>query len=177
MTPDTAQEAALDAPCCPRFDSAKFKPGELEWRDEIFAKVHVKCFFHVPIIMAQQIMRASADIAAAGAEAATPLMLIDEISPWASDVYIRVSKPVSGLNMTTLPGTYMTRLFEGGYRQSQRWTNAMRQYVAERNRHMVKLYFAYGTCPRCAKIYRENYVVLYAQVEPRNESPTTQSSS
>jgi hypothetical protein len=36
--------------------------------------------------------------------------------------------------------------------------------VAERGKKLEKLYFAYTTCPGCAKVYGKNHVVLFARV-------------
>jgi hypothetical protein len=40
----------------------------------------------------------------------------------------------------------------------------MKAYVASRQKKLEKLYFFYTTCPKCAKHYGKNYVVLLAQV-------------
>jgi len=40
----------------------------------------------------------------------------------------------------------------------------MQNYVKSKNKDLKKLYFYYTTCPKCAKIYGKNYVVLLAQV-------------
>ena len=36
--------------------------------------------------------------------------------------------------------------------------------VAEQNETLKKMFFYYTTCPKCAKAYGKNYVVLLAQV-------------
>ena len=40
----------------------------------------------------------------------------------------------------------------------------MRSYAKRENEAIQKLYFLYTTCPKCAKKYGKNYVVLLAQV-------------
>lgn len=40
----------------------------------------------------------------------------------------------------------------------------MKDYVASKDKSLQKLYFFYTTCPKCAKHYGKNYVVLLAQV-------------
>jgi hypothetical protein len=40
----------------------------------------------------------------------------------------------------------------------------MTDYVRERGKTLKKLYFFYTTCPKCAKYYGKNYVVLLAQI-------------
>lgn len=36
--------------------------------------------------------------------------------------------------------------------------------MAGKGRTLEKLYFGYTTCPKCAKAYGKNYVVLFAKV-------------
>jgi hypothetical protein len=40
----------------------------------------------------------------------------------------------------------------------------MKSYVKAKGKALQKLYFFYTTCPKCAKKYGKNYVVLLAQV-------------
>jgi hypothetical protein len=40
----------------------------------------------------------------------------------------------------------------------------MKVHVASKQKAMQKLYFFYTTCPKCAKAYGKNYVVLLAQI-------------
>jgi hypothetical protein len=103
-------------------------------------------------------------IDAAKAAPAQPLMLTDERSPWTSDLYIDVARPVPGAEMTTLSGTFLTKVYEGPYRDAGKWAADMRQHVEGKQQQLEKLYFAYTTCPRCAKAYGKNYVVLFAKL-------------
>jgi hypothetical protein len=92
-------------------------------------------------------------------------MLIDEKSPWGSDIYIDVAKEVPGAKMGTISGTFLTKVFEGPYKDIGKWAQAMDNYVKSKNKTMSKLYFSYTTCPKCAKAYGKNYVVLFAQID------------
>ena len=164
----TSSSVTNDAPqltgCCPRFDPAPFQGARFEWRDEPFVKVHVTSLFHVPINMGKQVTRANALIEAVSAQPKVPLMLSDEDSPWGADLYIHVTKPVPDAQMATLSGTYLTKVFEGPFRDAPKWAEQMRSYVATRGQTLEKLYFGYTTCPACAKAYGKNYVVLFARV-------------
>jgi hypothetical protein len=40
----------------------------------------------------------------------------------------------------------------------------MKEYVENKEKSLKKLYFSYTTCPKCAKAYGKNYVVLFAQI-------------
>ncbi len=45
-----------------------------------------------------------------------------------------------------------------------KWAKEMTSYVSEKGHTIKQLYFYYTTCPKCAKAYGKNYVVLLAQV-------------
>ena len=66
--------------------------------------------------------------------------------------------------MATLSGTFLSKVFEGSFRNIRTWVSEMQEYVKSQGRELQKLYFYYTTCPRCAKKYGKNYVVLLAQV-------------
>jgi hypothetical protein len=40
----------------------------------------------------------------------------------------------------------------------------MKAYVEAQGKELKKMYFYYTTCPKCAKEYGKNYVVILAQV-------------
>jgi len=67
--------------------------------------------------------------------------------------------------MTSLSGTFLTKVFEGPYQNVGEWAQEMKEYVESKGRKLKKLYFSYTTCPRCAKAYGKNYVVLFAQID------------
>jgi hypothetical protein len=93
------------------------------------------------------------------------MMLSDELSPWGADLYIEVKKLVPGANMAEISGTFLTKVFEGPFRDAPRWVEDMKRYVEAKKRTLERLYFGYTTCPKCAKAYGKNYVVMFAKVE------------
>ena len=93
-----------------------------------------------------------------------PLMLTDEKSLWGTDLYIAVSKEVPEAEMVKISGTFLTKVFEGPYKNAGRWVKEMKAYVQEKGREIKKMYFFYTTCPACAKVYGKNYTVLLAMV-------------
>ena len=40
----------------------------------------------------------------------------------------------------------------------------MTRYVTQQGKQAKKCYFYYTTCPKCAKVYGHNYVVVFAEV-------------
>ena len=150
--------------CCDLFNPKPWQDKEIIWKDKIFVKDHVKSFMHIPIDMGKKITKNMALIEKAGAKAPQQLMLTDEKSSWGSDIYIDVSKSVPGAQMSTLSGTFLTKVFEGEYKDAGKWAKEMTEYVKSKNKEMKKLYFSYTTCPKCAKAYGKNYVVLFAKI-------------
>lgn len=150
--------------CCPRFDPTPWDEKEVTFHDKLFVKDRVRSFLHIPLNFGKVMVRNMEKISAAEALAAEPLMLSDENSLWGADIYIHVSKDVPDSEMVRISGTFLTKVYEGPYKNVGKWVGDMKAYVESKKRDMEKLYFFYTTCPRCAKYYGKNYVVLLAQV-------------
>jgi hypothetical protein len=150
--------------CCEPFNPEPWQDKEITWQDKIFVKDHVTSFLHIPLNMGKKIVNNMELIEKANARAPQQLILCDENSPWGSDIYIDVSKEVTGAQMTTLSGSYLTKVFEGPYSNAGKWAQEMTEYVKSKGHSLNKLYFCYTTCPKCAKAYGKNYVVLFAQI-------------
>lgn len=151
--------------CCDIFDPAPWDEKEIVWIDKIFVKDHVTNFLHIPLNFGKNVVKNMALIEKAGAKAPHQLMLTDEKSLWGSDIYIDVVKEVPGAQMAKISGKFLTKVFEGPYQNAGKWAKEMAGYVKGQGRELKKIYFFYTTCPKCAKAYGKNFVVLFAQVE------------
>jgi len=150
--------------CCEPFNPEPWQGKEITWKDKGFVKDRVTSFFHIPLNFGQKVVKNMKLIKAAGAEAEYQLMLTDENSLWGADIYIDVAKEVPGAQMATISGTFLTKVFEGPYKNVGKWAKEMRDYVKSKGKELKKIYFSYTTCPKCAKAYGKNYVVLFAQI-------------
>ncbi len=150
--------------CCKRFDPAPWDGKEISFKDKLFMRERAVSFLHIPLNFGSVMARSAERIADAGALPETPVMLCDESSPWGSDIYIATSKEVPGARMERVSGTYLSKVFEGPYKDIGKWVKEMEAHVAGKGRKAKKLFFFYTTCPSCAKFYGKNYVVLLAQV-------------
>jgi hypothetical protein len=65
--------------------------------------------------------------------------------------------------MASISGTFLSKVFEGPFRDMRKWTEEMKNFVQSKDKAIEKLYFFYTTCPKCAKKYGKNYVVILAQ--------------
>jgi effector-binding domain-containing protein len=109
-------------------------------------------------------IRNMALIEAAGAFSQDMVVLSDENSLWGADVYLSITKEVPNARVEKLSGTFLCKVFEGPYSHIRRWIKEMMQYVKDKGKSFKKLFFYYTTCPKCAKKYGKNYVVILAQV-------------
>lgn len=152
--------------CCPRFDPANWDEKEFTWQDKLFIKDKVFCLFHMPINFGKVIVRSFEKIESAGAYTPQPpLGLSDHTSPWNMDLYLETAKEVPGAENVRLSGTYLSKVFEGPYKETGNWCRQMSEWVAGKGKQIQKMLMYYTTCPKCAKHYGKNYVVILTQVE------------
>lgn len=150
--------------CCPRFDPGPWDEKEVTWQEKLFLKDHVKSFLHIPLNFGKVMVKNMEKIVNAEALSPEPILLSDENSLWGADIYIAVSKEVPQADMEKISGTFLTKVFEGPFKNAGKWAQQMKEYVKSKGRDLKKLYFFYTTCPKCAKHYGKNYVVMVAQV-------------
>ncbi len=160
---DTLYEAS-ETGCCLRFNPEPWDEKEIAWRDKLFVKDHVRSFMHIPLNFGRVMARNMEMIEEAGALADEPVVLSDERSLWGADVYIAVSKEVPGAETERISGVFLTKVFEGPYKQAGTWVKEMKDYVESKGREMKRMYLFYTTCPKCAKVYGKNYTVILAMV-------------
>jgi hypothetical protein len=108
--------------------------------------------------------RNMAAIQRAGAEKPDMMWLSDENSLWGADLYLEVAREVPGATMAALAGSFLAQAYEGPFRDIPKWITDLRRRVESKGKTVRKLLFFYTTCPKCAKKYGHNYVVLLAQV-------------
>ncbi|MCZ7357997.1 MAG: hypothetical protein O8C66_05815 [Candidatus Methanoperedens sp.] len=150
--------------CCPRFDPEPWDEKEIIWQDKLFLKDHVTSFLHIPLNFEKVMVNNMERIKTAGALAPQPITLSDENSLWGADVYIAVSREVPGAKMQRISGTFLSKVFEGPYKNAGKWAKEMIAYAVSKGKGLKKLYFFYTACPKCAEYYGKNYTVLLAKI-------------
>ncbi|MBU1213937.1 MAG: hypothetical protein KKA63_01740 [Gammaproteobacteria bacterium] len=153
-----------DEICCPRFDPEPWDGKTITWQGKRFMQDRVTSLFHIPLNYGAVMTRMDNAIRAAGAKLEAPVMLTDEDSLWGADVFMEVGKDVPGAKMVSISGTFMGKVFEGPFSQVGQWVKTMRAWLDSEGKRSDKLYFYYTTCPKCAKKYGKNYVVLLAHI-------------
>ncbi|MBN1457010.1 MAG: hypothetical protein JW912_04070 [Sedimentisphaerales bacterium] len=151
--------------CCPRFDPAPWDETEHVWQNKKFVKDNVRAFMHIPIGFGKVVVRNMEKIQSS--DAATeqpPVFLCDECSLWKTSLFIETSKDVPDSEMVLISGTFLTKVFEGPYKDAPKWYKQMNQFVQSKGKQPQKIYTYYTTCPKCAKAYGKNYTVMVAKV-------------
>lgn len=150
--------------CCARFDPDPWDEVTLDWDNRRFVKDRVTSLFHIPLNFGAVMRRSVEAIEKADAKSESMVILSDENSLWGADVYIEATKEVPGAQMATISGHFLSKVFEGPYGNMRKWFEEMKAFVEEKGSSFDKLYFYYTTCPKCAKKYDKNYVVLLARI-------------
>lgn len=129
----------------------------------------MRTFFHIPFppTIAKLMTRMWNKVTAASANPPLEdtLMLAYDPTAFKSEYYVAVTKEVPDAENVILSGTYLSRVFDGPYSGVPKWIKEMDKYVAEQGKSAKKYYVYYTSCPKCAKKYGHNYVVLFAQVD------------
>jgi hypothetical protein len=150
--------------CCPVFNPEPWDNKEVKLENERFITDRVRCIFYIPInfgsIMKKQVKR----LEECGAIPSDFMLLSNNCSLWGMDVHIKTNKNIPNVKMTTINGTFLTKVFEGPYKNTGVWIAEMKKYVTSKGKEIKELYTSYTTCPKCAKKYGKNYVVLLAKI-------------
>ncbi|MBU0577951.1 hypothetical protein KJ742_03330 [Patescibacteria group bacterium] len=150
--------------CCPRFDPAPWNDKEFIFDNKLFAKATTINFFHFPLNMGSMYKGSFKKIMDANAMDEAFITLSYDPSPWKGEHYFAVNKDVPGMEMIKLSGVYLSKVFEGPFKDAGKWVKEMGEFVKSKGKEQKKLYFFYTTCPKCAKHYGKNYVVAFGEV-------------
>jgi hypothetical protein len=155
-----------DKLCCQAFDPAPWQEKTHIWHDRLFLRDSVRQIMHIPLNMSRVITRMWTRLQKAGAipPAADYLMLSYDPSPWRSELYMAATHPVQHARMKHITGTFISRVYDGPYKDAPRWLKVQEAYVRGRGFTVGRHYFYYTTCPKCAKRLRHNYVVIFTEV-------------
>jgi hypothetical protein len=150
--------------CCPKFNQNSWDGQELSFSKKLFVKVKTRSIFHIPLNIGSVYPKTFADIQAAGAFSDDNFIILSyDPSVWTGEHYFAVTREVPGHEMVEITGEFLTKVFEGPYKDTPKWLKEMEAYVKTKGREAAKTYFFYTTCPKCAKTYGKNYAVAVAE--------------
>lgn len=156
--------------CCPKFEVIKWDNKTFEWNEKPFIKASIPTFFHIPIpSMIGKRMNVLCDLAEK-AEANIPdltdaLVMFHDPSAFKSEIFYSVTKPIEGAENTTLTGTFKAGVFDGPYNSVPKHIKTMNEKLQEQGKQVKDYYIHYAYCPKCAKKFGNNYMILFAEIE------------
>jgi len=150
--------------CCPKFDPKPWEDKTIEWKNKRFVKEKVFTLFYMPIGFGSKMVKLMKALDNAKIKCADNIYLSDHTSMWNMDLYLSVERSVPNLNNVTISGKFLTKVYEGEFKECGNWAKDIKDYTKRKTgKDPIKVYFYYTTCPKCAKKYGKNYVVLLAQ--------------
>ena len=151
--------------CCARFNPGGWDNRRLHFKDKRFVRAHSLSAMHIPINMGSIFTRVQKHIDEADAfDDDDFIVMSKDLSPWTEDHLFAVTKDVPNEEMVSVSGDFITKVFEGPYRESKNWYVEMKKLVEAEGSDRDDIYFFYTTCPKCAKAYGQNFVVGVARI-------------
>ena len=159
-------ELYIEPECCPPFDPTPWDKQTFVWEQRLFIKERVLSLFNIPINFGQVMKKQTKLVESSGCKNTDNLSLSNHNSKFGMDVYYAVDKPVSSAQNEQLSGTFYSKVYEGSFKEINDWKTDFVKRIGIKEKEIEDLYYWYTTCPKCAKKYEKNYVVLHTQAMP-----------
>lgn len=155
--------------CCPKFNPEKWDQKTYNWDNKPFIKETMRTFFHIPFppTISKKITKMCEmirDSKKAEANHEDTLMLFHDPSAFKSEIYISVTGPVPSANNVNISGAFIGKVFAGSYDAVPKFVKQMNEYLATQGKKAKDYYIHYAYCPKCAKKYGDNYMILFALI-------------
>lgn len=151
--------------CCPRFNPEGWDDRELHFENKGFLRAETRSALHIPLNMGRVFDRVNTHVEDSGGwEDDNMIVLSRDLSAFKGEHFFSIDRAVPDEEMAELSGDFVTKVFEGPYRDAPKWHAALEDMVRARGREPGRIFFFYTTCPRCAKHYGKNYVVGVAEI-------------
>jgi hypothetical protein len=151
--------------CCPKFDPKPWDKKIFEWKRKRFIKDKVFTIFYMPMNFGSVITKMMKKVDSAKGKCIDNMGLSDHTSKWNMNLYLAVDKEIPGADNVTLSGKFMSKVYDGDFKETGNWCKDFEGYAKNRKLSVKKMYMWYTTCPKCAKKYGKNYVVIIAEVK------------
>jgi len=158
-----------DQECCPKFKTDKWDNKTFTWDSKHFIKESVPAFFHIPYTpmigkKMKKIFNLAEEAQANIPDLSEALVLFHDPTPFKSEIFLSVTHEVEGANNVNLSGDFVAGVFDGPYNSMPQHLKTMNERLSNENQKAKDYYVHYAYCPKCAKKFGHNYMVLFAEV-------------
>ena len=150
--------------CCPKFNPGPWDGVLFEWNEKKFIKEKVTTFLYMPMNFGGVMKKLDERVRDVQGSIPDWMCLSDHTSKWNMNVYVAVDKDIPGAENMMLNGKFLSKVYEGPFQDTGKWCKDFEQFASSKGKTISKWYMWYTTCPKCAKKYGKNYVVIVAQV-------------
>lgn len=156
----------MEKECCPKFDPKKWDGKIFKWKDKQFIKESMPTFFHIPFppmigSKMTKIWNLANNAKKISSKKDETLILFYDPHAFKSEIYLSVTGKVPNAKNVTISGKFYSRVFDGAYQDVPKFIKQMEEKLGKKKR---KYYVHYAYCPKCAKKYGNNYMIIFAEI-------------
>jgi len=150
--------------CCPEFNPGPWDKVVLEWNNKLFIKDKVSTFFYMPLNFGKVMIRLDKILKSSNTSCPDYLCLSEHVSKWRMNMYLAVNQEIKDVENIKMSGKFYSKVYEGAFNKTGEWCKDFEKELQVNNYKMDKMYMWYTTCPKCAKKYGKNYVVILGKL-------------
>ena len=165
MNDDSIWQDDEQKECCPKFEPEKWDDKVNDWTHKRFIKTKVATFLYMPVGFGSAMTKLQKLAEHSEGESEESLCLSSHKTKWSMDVYLEVTKEIADAENISMSGKFYSKVYEGPYRNTGKWMEDFDRIMLEKNYEVYQYYTWYVYCPKCAKKYKKNYVVIFGEIE------------
>ncbi len=150
--------------CCPKFDPTLWDDKTFEWDNKQFIQDKVFTLFYMPLNFGSVMTRNVTKLNSLGTDIQGSMVLSEHTSKWNMDLFLAVDKEIPVANNVTMSGKFISKVYDGNFKDTGLWMKDFETYTKEKGLTVSKMFMWYTTCPKCAKKYGKNYVVIVGKI-------------
>lgn len=158
--------------CCPKFDPKRWEGKTHKRTKKPFIMESIPTFFHIPFPpmigwKTTKMCKMMEDAHKAEKNPSDALLLFRDPSAFRSEIYLSVTGRVPQAKNVTISGNFISKTYAGPYNAVPKFIKNMNNYLVKQGKKIPKndeYYIHYTYCPKCAKKYGKNYMIIFAKI-------------
>lgn len=151
--------------CCPKFDPTPWDDKQIEWENKQFIQDKICTFMYMPLNFGSVMTRLDKKVKRVDAQVPEWLCLSEHTSMWNMNVYLAVNKQIEDAKNISISGKFYSKVYEGSFSKMGEWEKDFKLIAQSKGFTLGTMYMWYTTCPKCAKKYGKNYVVIISEIK------------